>query len=129
GRGENDRRRLRARPCSLEHIQRAKGVDLEIEPWLHQAARDRNLRGEVVDMIDSRDCLGDDRLIAHIAAQDFETGIAAREPVEIALATGPCQRIENPYSCTTLEQMFRKIGSDEAGASCNENPRRIRRRA
>src|SRR3569832_388335 len=108
GRGEHAARRLRQAPQLFEHREGSADVDYAVEPRRIEAGRHRALRGEVEHLTHALERGAHDHAIAHVAEHEVEIlRVLLRQPVQIFLAAGPREVVEDAHGPALLQQSGR----------------------
>src|SRR3569832_1775035 len=122
GRGEHEARRLRQAPQLFEHREGSADVVFAVEHRRIEAGRHRDLRGDVEHLTHALERGAHDHAIAHVAEHEVEIlRVLLCQPVQIFLAAGPREVVEDAHGPALRQQTVREIAADEARAARDQD--------
>jgi hypothetical protein len=106
--GEDEARTIPALPSSFEHIERSKRVYLEIGSRILDGGRNRDLGGQMIDLIRVPDGRRDSFGVANISPDELEPASALQllQPGKIQLTPATGKRVENNNVPPIVQQVL-----------------------
>ena len=111
------------RPDGLEHVEGAARVDVEVRAGVDERRRDRDLPGQVEDGVLVLHVLGQGAGVPHVLFNEGDpVRVLGDEPLEVAFGARAAQVVEQADVPALLDQVDRRVDTQEAGPTGDEDP-------